>query len=87
MEGIISKTKDEIMLDEKTKDKVEELLKENRKEVMKLAAFLTYSDSNHDLCDMVKLASTACVVEKLTDAKEDFSVDEVEAYIKEKINF
>ena len=75
------------MLDEKIKDKVEELLKENRKEVMKLAAFLTYSDNDNDLCGMVRLASTACVVEKLTDAKEDFSVDEVEAYIKEKINF
>lgn len=75
------------MLDEKIKEKAEKLLKDNRKEIMKLAAFLTYSDNYNDLCDMVRLASTACVVEKLTDAKEDFSVDEVEAYIGEKINF
>jgi hypothetical protein len=75
------------MLDENIKNKAENLLKDNRKEIMKLAAFLTYSDNKNDLCEMVRLASTACVVEKLTDAKEDFSVDEVEAYIKEKINF
>ena len=75
------------MLDEKIKNKADELLRENRRETMKLAAFLTYSDNDNDLCDMVRLASTACVVEKLTNAKEDFSVEDVEAYIKEKINF
>lgn len=75
------------MLDEKIKEKAENLLKDNRKEIMKLAAFLTYSDNNNDLCSMIRLASVACVVEKLTDAKESFLVEDVEEYIKEKINF
>lgn len=75
------------MLDEKIKDKAEEILKNNRKNIMHLASFLTYSDEENDMCEMIRVASTACVVEKLTNAEESFSVEDIEAYIKEKINF